>query len=114
MVAVQRRNQEENRMARLRTGTGLSLALLLAAGLAACAPQQRATPAATAAPTASGSAAATPAPGDHQAWMAHCAEMRQQARQGAPVSADMQRMMTYCQHMDHAMGAQRGRSGPYP
>ncbi|SDB71729.1 hypothetical protein [Belnapia rosea] len=43
----------------------------------------------------------------------HCAEMRQQMRQGAEMSLDMQRMATYCQHMDHTMGAQRGRSGPY-
>jgi hypothetical protein len=42
--------------------------------------------------------------------MAHCAEMRQQARGGVQVTADMQRMLTYCQPMDHTMGAQRGRS----
>ncbi|MCB4824494.1 hypothetical protein [Roseicella aerolata] len=101
-------------MTRLQRGTGLSLSLLLAAGLAACAPQQRATPAAASAPGATGTATATPAPGDHPAWMAHCAEMRQQIRQGVQISPDMQRMATYCQHMDHAMGAQRGRSGPYP
>ncbi|RAI54547.1 hypothetical protein [Roseicella frigidaeris] len=101
-------------MTRLMKATGASLALLLAAGLAACAPQQQAAPPGAAAPSAPGTVAATPAPGDHQAWMAHCAEMRQQIRQGAPVSPDMQRMVTYCQHMDHTMGAQRGRSGPYP
>lgn len=92
---------------------GPSLTLLLMAGLAACAPQQQATPAAAApAPAASTTAtgATAAAPANHQEMMAHCAEMRQQARTGAPVTADMQRMMTYCQHMDHTMGAQRGRS----
>lgn len=101
-------------MTRLAKATGVSLATLLAAGLAACAPQQQAAPPATAAPAATSTTASGPAPMDHQAMMAHCAEMRQQIRQGVPVSPDMQRMVTYCQHMDHAMGAQRGRSGPYP
>ena len=82
---------------------GMGLAVLLAAGVSACAPQQQAAP----------PVAATTVPGDHQAMMAHCAEMRQQMRQGAQMSPDMQRMATYCQHMDHTMGAQRGRSGPY-
>ena len=101
-------------MTRFRRSAGTGLAVLLAAGLAACTPQQQATRPTAAAPVATSTAATAPAPGDHQAMMAHCAEMRQQARTGATVTADMQRMMTYCQHMDHTMGAQRGRSGPYP
>ena len=101
-------------MTRFRKSAGVGLAVLLAASLAACAPQQQAVSPAAAAPAATSAAATAPAPGDHQAMMAHCAEMRQQIRQGAPMSPDMQRMATYCQHMDHTMGAQRGRSGPYP
>ncbi|MCO6419319.1 hypothetical protein JYK14_24615 [Siccirubricoccus sp. KC 17139] len=100
-------------MKRLKSA-GMGSAVLLAAGLSACAPQQQAAPPAAAAPAPTSSAATAPAPGGHQAMMAHCADMRQQIRQGAPVSPDMQRMATYCQHMDHTMGAQRGRSGPYP
>ena len=100
-------------MTGLRKSAGVGL-VLLAAGLAACAPQQQATPPAAAAPASASSATTAPAPGDHQAMMAHCAAMRQQMRQGAQMSPDMQRMATYCQHMDHTMGAQRGRSGPYP
>jgi hypothetical protein len=89
---------------------GVTLALLLSAGLVACAPQQQAAPVAAPAPTAAASPAPAAAPANHQETMAHCAEMRQQARTGATVTADMQRMMTYCQHMDHTMGSQRGRS----
>lgn len=100
-------------MTRLRKGTGVGL-MLLAASLAACAPQQQTASPASAAPAAGSPAASGSAPMDHQAMMAHCADMRQQIRQGVPVSPDMQRMVTYCQHMDHAMGAGRGRSGPYP
>ncbi|MDN3563570.1 hypothetical protein ACFQY5_33430 [Paeniroseomonas aquatica] len=88
--------------------TGMGLTVLLTASLSACAPQQTSRPVATS-PTPA-SAAVTP-PGDHQAMMAHCDDMRQQIRQGAPMSPDMQRMATYCQHMDHTMGSQRGRSG---
>ncbi|MDN3565101.1 hypothetical protein QWZ14_12085 [Paeniroseomonas aquatica] len=99
-------------MMRLKS-TGMGFAVLLTAGLSACAPQQQAAPPMAVAPAAASTAATAPAPGDHQAMMAHCADMRQQIRQGTPVSPDMQRMVTYCQHMDHTMGAQRGRSGPY-
>ena len=86
----------------------MSMALL--AALAACAPLQQGTPAAAAAPSTAGAQGSGSAPMDHQAMMVHCAEMRQQMRQGVPVSADMQRMATYCQHMDHAMGSGSGRS----
>ena len=90
---------------------GVAVAALLAAGLAACAPQQQSTPAAAApAPSAATAQGSGAAPMDHQAMMAHCAEMRQQMSRGVPVSADMQRMATYCQHMDHAMGSGAGRS----
>lgn len=97
-------------MTRLTKAAGTSLVLLLAVGLAACAPQQQAVTPAAAAPAPASTAATAPAPGDHQAMMAHCAEMRQQIRQGTPMTPDMQKMATYCQHMDHTMGAQRGRS----
>ncbi|TDH62345.1 hypothetical protein E2C06_12110 [Dankookia rubra] len=92
---------------------GMGLAVVLAAGLSACAPQQQAAPPAPVASAPTSATAAAPASSDHQAMMAHCADMRQQIRQGAQMSPDMQRMATYCQHMDHTMGSQRGRSGPY-
>lgn len=92
---------------------GMGMAVLLVAGLSACAPQQQAAPPVGVAPAPVSATTAAPAAGDHQAMMAHCADMRQQMRQGAQMSPDMQRMATYCQHMDHTMGSQRGRSGPY-
>jgi Spy/CpxP family protein refolding chaperone len=100
----------ENYMTRLKNA-GMGLAVVLTAGLSACAPQQQATPPAAAAPSTTSTAATGSAPMDHQAMMAHCTEMRQQIRQGVQISPDMQRMATYCQHMDHTMGSQRGRSG---
>lgn len=97
-------------MIRLTKAAGASLTLLLMAGLTACAPQQQASPAVAAPAPATAASPAPAAPANHQEMMAHCAEMRQQARSGAQFTADMQRMLTYCQHMDHTMGAQRGRS----
>ncbi|SDD49106.1 hypothetical protein [Belnapia rosea] len=98
---------------RVSRNAGMGLAVVLAAGLSACAPRQQAAPPAAVAPAPASATTAASAPGDHQAMMAHCADMRQQMRQGAQMSPDMQRMATYCQHMDHTMGSQRGRSGPY-
>jgi hypothetical protein len=91
----------------------MGLVVALAAGLSACAPQQQAAPPAAVAPAPVSATTTVPVAGDHQAMMAHCADMRQQMRQGTQMSPDMQRMATYCQHMDHTMGSQRGRSGPY-
>ncbi|GAA0592376.1 hypothetical protein GCM10009416_33440 [Craurococcus roseus] len=101
-----------------RKGVGAGWAVLLAAGLAACAPQQQQTrPAAT--PAAGAHAAQNAswwsglaeslARNDHSRAMAHCAEMRQQVRQGGQVPPDMQRMQRTCDHMDHSMGRMRGR-----
>ena len=100
-----------------RKNVGAGLAVLLAAGSAACAPQQRTTPAAApaagapAAQSASwwSSLAETLARNDHSRAMAHCAEMRQQVRQGGQVPPDMERMQRTCDHMDHSMGRMRGR-----
>ena len=97
-----------------------SLAVLLAASLAACAPQQQSTPAPMAT-VPQGSAGAQAMPGhnmsgmqghnmagmDHQAMMAHCAQMRQQASQGTRPSPDMQQMMAHCDQMNRSMGSQR-------
>lgn len=100
-----------------KTKSGASLAALLVAGLAACAPQERSRPAPT-----SGQGASVPhgAPGhtmsgvsgagmDQQSMAAHCAEMRQTVRQGGRLSPDMQRMMAHCGQMDHQLGTHRGR-----
>jgi len=46
---------------------------------------------------------------DHQAMMAHCAQMRQSVQQGARLSADMQQMMSQCDQMDRAMGSRPAR-----
>ena len=43
-----------------------------------------------------------------QQMMAHCAQMRQQMRQGAGMSPDMQRMMAHCDQMDRQMGSGSG------
>lgn len=93
-----------------RKSVGVGMAVLLAAGLAACAPQQRqSTTAAASAPAAS----AVPGMGlvgrDHPGFMAHCEQMREQVRQTGRVPPDMERMQRTCDHMDHAMGAGRGR-----
>jgi hypothetical protein len=101
------------------------LVLLLAAGLAACAPQQQQSrPAAISGQgTASGQsmqghAGHTMSGGmqghsmagmDHQSMMAHCAQMRQTVRQGGRLSPDMQQMMAHCDEMDRSMGASRPR-----
>lgn len=98
-------------------GVGAGLAALLAAGLAACAPQQQTTPAAAPssdAPAAQGASwwsalAESLARNDHSRAMAHCAEMRQWVRQGGQVPPDMERMQRTCDHMDHSMGRMRGR-----
>lgn len=41
--------------------------------------------------------------GDMQKMMAHCAEMREQMKQGKPMSSDMQSMMKQCDQMDKDM-----------
>ena len=101
---------------------GATLAILLAAGLAACAPQQQSTPAATSR-QGTPAAQAMPAQGmagmqghgaaghsmagmDHQSFMAHCAQMRQQVRQGGRLSPDMQQMVAQCDQMDRSTGSQ--------
>ena len=95
-------------------GAGAGLAVLLAAGLAACAPQQQTTSPAAGAPAAQSASwwsglAESLARSDHPRAMAHCAEMRQQVRQGGQVPPDMERMQRTCDHMDHSMGRMRGR-----
>lgn len=45
---------------------------------------------------------------DMQQMMAHCAQMRQQMRQGASMSPDMQQMMAHCDQMDRQMGGMSG------
>ena len=99
-----------------RKGVGAGLAVMLAAGLAACAPQQTAPAAAPAAgaPAAQSASwwsalAESLARSDHPRAMAHCAEMRQQVRQGGQLPPDMERMQRTCDHMDHSMGRMRGR-----
>lgn len=120
-------------MPRLKSGPAASLAVLLAAGLAACSPQQQSRPAAVSgqgaagaqgmqAQTASGGmqghAGHTMSGGmqghsmagmDHQSMMNHCAQMRQTVRQGGRLSPDMQQMMAHCDQMDRSMGASRPR-----
>lgn len=101
------------------------LALVLAASLAACAPQQQSTPApAATAPQASIGSQAMPghnmsgmqghnmaghnmAGMDHQAMIAHCAQMRRQRSQGTRLSPDMQQMMAQCDQMGRSMGSPR-------
>ena len=41
-----------------------------------------------------------------QQMAAHCAQMRQQVRQGGRPSPDVQRMMAQCDQMDRSMGSQ--------
>ena len=120
-------------MPRPKSGPAASLAVLLAAGLAACSPQQQSRPAAVSgqgaagaqgmqAQTASGGmqghAGHTMSGGmqghsmagmDHQSMMNHCAQMRQTVRQGGRLSPDMQQMMVQCDQMDRSMGASRPR-----
>ncbi|TDH62092.1 hypothetical protein E2C06_12960 [Dankookia rubra] len=45
---------------------------------------------------------------DMQQMMAHCAQMRQQMRQGASMNPDMQQMMAHCDQMDRQMGGMSG------
>jgi hypothetical protein len=103
-------------MTRLTT----SLAALLAAGLAACAPQQQSGPAAPSGRATAGSQGMqgqgmsgmqghSMAGMDHQAMMAHCAQLRQQVQQGGRLSPEMQQMMAHCDQMDRSMGSQRLR-----
>ena len=121
-------------MPRPKSGFATGLALLLAAGLAACSPQQQqsrpaaasgqstagtqgmqgqATPAGMqghAGHTMSGGAQGHSMAGmDHQSFMAHCAQMRQTVRQGGRLSPDMQQMMAQCDQMDRSMGPSRPR-----
>lgn len=127
-------DQKEPDMPRWKSGSAASLAVLLAAGLAACSPpQQQAGPASTSGrgaagaqgtqgQTASGAMqghaghampSGTQGHGmagmDHQSMMAHCAEMRQAVRQSGRLSPDMQQMMARCDQMDRSMGATRPR-----
>jgi hypothetical protein len=110
--------QEEKAVIALGNGIGASLAVLLAVGLTACAPQQtssgaasRGTPSSQAAPGQGMSSMQghSMAGMDHQSFMAHCAQMRQATQQGARLSADMQQMMTQCDQMERSMGSQRTR-----
>ncbi len=121
-------------MLRWKSGFAPSLAVLLAAGLAACSPQQQQSrPAAMSGQsTASGQAmqGQTASGGmqghtghtmsggmqghsmagmDHQSMMAHCAQMRHTVRQGGRLSPDMQQMMAHCDQMDRSMGSPRPR-----
>jgi hypothetical protein len=115
-------------MPRPKRGPAASLAVLFAAGLAACSPQQQSRPAAMSGQGAAGGPAgaqemqAQTASGgmqghaghgmagmDHQSMMAHCAQMRQTVRQGGRLSPDMQQMMGHCDQMDRSMGASRPR-----
>ena len=43
-----------------------------------------------------------------QQMMARCAEMREQMKQGKPMSADMHAMMQQCDQMDNQMGMPSG------
>jgi hypothetical protein len=128
-------NQKETIMSRSKSGFAPSLAVLLAAGLAACSPQQQQSrPAAMSGQSAAGTQGVQgqAAPGgmqghsghtmsgggmqghsmagmDHQSMMNHCAQMRQTVRQGGRLSPDMQQMMAHCDQMDRSMGASRPR-----
>ncbi|OYW66546.1 MAG: hypothetical protein B7Z40_11105 [Bosea sp. 12-68-7] len=99
----------------------LALTLLLGLGVAACAPQQSTSGAASpSAPAASmqghnmsgmqghnmsGMQGHNMSGMDHQAMMAHCAQMRQQAQPGASAPAGMQQMMAQCSQMERSMGS---------
>ena len=121
-------------MPRWKSGPATGLAVLLAAGLAACSPQQpQSRPAAMSGQGAAGAqgmqgqatsagtqghAGHTMSGGtqghgmagmDHQSMMNHCAQMRQTVRQGGRLSPDMQQMMVQCDQMDRSMGASRPR-----
>jgi Leu/Phe-tRNA-protein transferase len=50
---------------------------------------------------------------DMQTMMQHCAQMRQQAAQGA-LSPEMQQMMTHCNQMDRQMGGGTSGMAPMP
>ena len=50
---------------------------------------------------------------DMQTMINQCAQMRQQMRPGARMTADMQRMMQQCDQMDRQMGSTSG-SAPAP
>lgn len=41
---------------------------------------------------------------DMNTMMAHCADLRQQARPGVAMSADMRQMVAQCDEMDRSMG----------
>ncbi len=121
-------------MPRRKSGFATSLAVLLAAGLAACSPQQQSRPAAMSGQSAAGAqgmqgqttsggmqghSGHTMSGGgmqghsmagmDHQSMMNHCAQMRQTVRQGGRLSPDMQQMMAHCDQMDRSMGSSRPR-----
>ena len=93
---------------RWTSGSAVGLAVLVAAGLAACSPQQeRSGPAAVSGQSSAGAQGMQGhgmAGMDHQSMMAHCAQMRS-ARQGGRLSPDMQQMMAQCDQMDRSMGS---------
>lgn len=88
----------------------LAVVTLVTMGLAACAPQSQTSSAlAPAQAPAQGMQGHSMSGMNHQAMMAHCAEMRGQMRQGQRMSADMQQMMAECDRMNRSMGTQRGQ-----
>lgn len=51
---------------------------------------------------------------DMQTMMNQCAQMRQQMRPGARMTADMQTMMQQCDQMDRQMGSSASGTVPAP
>jgi hypothetical protein len=51
---------------------------------------------------------------DMQTMMNQCAQMRQQMRPGARMTAEMQNMMQQCDEMDRQMGSSTSGSAPAP
>jgi hypothetical protein len=49
---------------------------------------------------------------DMDTMMKQCAQMRQQMKPGARVTADMQRMKAQCDEMDREMGSSSGSAPP--
>ncbi len=94
-----------------KTGRGAMLAVVLAAGLAACTPQRHAGPAPTAGRTTApqGMQGHTMAGMTMEQQMAHCAQMRRQVQQGVSQRSDMQQMIAHCDEMDRSMTPQPPR-----
>jgi hypothetical protein len=96
----------------IRTLRHTGLALSLGLSLAACAQQQSPPPAQrTGGMSGMGMQGQNMSGMNMQQMMAHCAEMRQQMRPGATMSADMQGMMAHCDQMGGMSGAQSGTRG---